>query len=127
MRELRNWLAVLALLATAAALVTVAFQGAGRAPELSSRFQAVALANGQVYFGRIEGLASDYPVLRDVFYIQARQNPETKEVANVLIKRGAEAHGPDRMLLSRQQIVLIEPVKDDSQIGRLIAEQIKSR
>lgn len=32
-------------------------------------------------------------------------------------------HQPDRMLINRQQVLLIEPVKADSQIAKLIAAQ----
>jgi hypothetical protein len=112
-----------------AALSVLAYQGAHSrgAPELSTLYHAVALVNGQVYFGRIDALGTDYTVLRDVFYIQSRQNPETKQVANVLLKRGGEWHGPDRMILNRQQVLLIEPVKEDSQVAKLIAEQNKQR
>lgn len=118
-----------ALLIIAAALCVIAYQHTrgNRAPELSTSYHAVALMNGQVFFGRIEGLDSDYPVLRDVFYIQTRQNPGTNQVSNILIKRGGEAHGPDRMILNRQQIQFFEPIKDDSQIAQLIAEQNKPR
>jgi hypothetical protein len=95
-------------------------------PALSTPYHAVALTNGQVFFGRIEALGTDYTVLRDVFYIQSRQNPDTKQVANVLIKRGGEWHAPDRMIINRQQVLLIEPVKEDSQVAKLIVEQNKS-
>jgi len=97
-------------------------RGPGR-PELTTPYHAVALTNGQVYFGRIESLGAEYAVLREVFYIQERQNPATHQVANVLIKRGGEWHAPDRMIINRQQLLLIEPVKEDSQVARLIAEQ----
>jgi hypothetical protein len=115
----------LASLIIATALGLMAYQGPGQRgiPELTTPFQAVALANGQVFFGRLQSHGADYLVLHDVFYIQSRQNPQTKEVANILVKRGGEAHGPDRMILNRQQVTLIEPVKDDSKIGQLIAEQ----
>jgi hypothetical protein len=66
-------------------------------------------------------------VLRDVFYIQSRENPQTKQVANVLIKRGGEWHAPDRMILNRQQVQFIEPVKEDSQVAKLIVEQNKGQ
>jgi hypothetical protein len=124
-----QWLLAAALLIIAGAQCALAWQGAhGRAlPELSATYHAVALTNGQVFFGRIESLAGDYTVLRDVFYIQSRQNPDTRQVANVLIKRGGEAHSPDRMIMGRAQVVLIEPVKEDSQIGKLIAEQNKTK
>jgi hypothetical protein len=105
----------------AAAACSIAF--GHKAPEPDTPYQAVALVNGQMFYGRMEGSGSDYVTLRDVFYIQGRQNPETKAVTSVLIKRGGEAHNPDRMQINRQQVLLIEPVKTDSQIARLIAEQ----
>lgn len=87
---------------------------------------AVALNNGQVNFGRIDALGTDYTVLHDVFYIQSRVvNQETKQVANILVKRGGEWHAPDPMIVNRSQILLIEPVKEDSQVAKLIAEQNK--
>jgi hypothetical protein len=122
-------LATLASLVIAAALCLLAWRGPGPRdlPEMSTPYQAVALMNGQVFFGRLDARASDYLTLRDVFYIQSRQNPDTKAVANILVKRGGEAHGPDRMVLNRQQVLLIEPVNEDSQIARLIAEQSPAR
>jgi hypothetical protein len=115
---------VLALPVIAAALCVLAWQQAqrGKVPDTGTAYQSVALMNGQLFFGRLEA-DGDYLALRDVFYIQTRQNPDTRAVANVLVKRGAEAHQPDRMLINRQQVLLVEPVKADSQIARLIAEQ----
>lgn len=117
-----------AAIVIACTLCVIAYEGARgpRAPELSTPYHAVALMNGQVYFGRIETLGTDYTVLRDVFYIQQRENPATKQVASVLIKRGGEWHAPDRMIINRAQVLLIEPVKEDSQVAKLIAEQNKS-
>jgi hypothetical protein len=114
----------LALAVIAAALCWIGWQTAqhGKVPDTGSAYQSVALINGQLYFGRLEA-AGDYLSLRDVFYVQTRQNPETRAVANVLVKRGAEPHQPDRMLISRQQVLLIEPVKADSPVAKLIAEQ----
>lgn len=107
--------------AIAVAACSIAF--GHKAPTLDTPYQAVALMNGQMFFGRMEEGGSDYVTLRDVFYIQGRQNPETKAVTSVLVKRGGEAHNPDRMQINRQQVLLIEPVKTDSQIAKLIAEQ----
>jgi hypothetical protein len=45
-------------------------------------------------FGKAE-IGSDYITLTDVFYIQAHVNKDTKEVANILVKRGKECHSPD--------------------------------
>src|SRR6185295_17393366 len=90
------------------------------------RTLATCFVNGQAFFGKIDNLGSEHVTLREVFYIQSRQNPETKQVANVLIKRGQEWHAPDRMIINRNQIVLIEPVTEGSQVAKLIADQSKS-
>jgi len=85
-------------------------------------YSAVLLDNNSVYFGRITGLGSDYPVLTDVFYIQTTVNPETKEQSNVLVKRGKEWHAPDRMLLNARHIIMVEPVTAGSKVAQLIAQ-----
>jgi len=128
MQKLGSVIVSLSAIAIAALLVVLVHQNwrTHAAPELSTPYHAVALTNNQVFFGRIDGLGSDYVVLRDVFYIQSRVvNAETKQVANVLVKRGGEWHAPDRMILNRQHVLLIEPVKADSQVDKLIAEQNK--
>ena len=89
---------------------------------LSTPYQAVLLTNGQVYFGKLEGLGTPFPVLREVFYVQSHQDPQTKAVASVLIKRGKEWHAPDRMILNSNMIVLVEPVNPSSRVAQLIAE-----
>lgn len=117
--------AALAVVIIAIAASVLAWQSLRRnhVPETGSAYQSVALMNGQLFFGRLEAADGGYVALRDVFYVQTRQNPDTKAVVNVLVKRGAEQHQPDRMLVNRSQVMLIEPVKADSPIAKLIAEQ----
>jgi hypothetical protein len=109
----------------AAAVSLMAYQGwrANTPPALTTPYHAVLLMNGQAFFGRVQSLDSEYVVLQDVYYIQSRQNPETKQVANVLVKRGQEWHSPDRMILNKRQMILMEPVTEGSQVAKLIAEQ----
>ncbi len=64
-------------------------------------------------------------MLTDVFYIVSKTNPDTKEVTNVLVKRGKELHGPDRMYLNPNQIIFVEPVGPDSKVAQLINEANK--
>lgn len=90
-----------------------------------AQYQAVLLSNGSVYFGRLEGLGSPYPVLHEVYYVQSSTNPETKVVTNVLVKRGKEWHGPDRMIINERSIIFVEPVGADSKVAQLIAESKK--
>jgi len=96
--------------------------GRGSAPSMTTTYQAVLLTNGSAYFGHLEGLGSPYPVLRDVFYVQSVQNKETKEVSNILVKRGKEWHAPDRMILNANMIVLVEPVNPTSRVAQLISQ-----
>ena len=87
-----------------------------------NKYYAVLLANGSVYFGHLEGLGSSFPVLHDVYYVQSAQDPNTKEVKNILVKRGKEWHGPDRMIIAEKSIVFVEPVGADSKVAQLVAE-----
>jgi hypothetical protein len=85
-------------------------------------YQAILLSNGSAYFGRLQGLGTPYPVLREVYYVQSTQDPETKKVANILVKRGKEWHAPDQMVLNAGMIVLVEPVSPGSRVAQLITE-----
>jgi hypothetical protein len=90
--------------------------------EFNTPYQAVLLINGSVYFGKLEGFGTKFPVLRDVYYVQSTTNPETKQTTSVLVKRGRELHGPDRMYLNPSQIILVEPVGPNSKVAQLIHE-----
>ena len=112
-------------------LLALALIGAGcnRVPDKGNlpsidpkKYYAVLLSNGSVYFGQLSGFGTEYPVLTDVYYVQSNVNQETKAVANALVKRGKEWHGPDRMILNEKNIVFIEPVGLDSRVAKLIEE-----
>ena len=90
--------------------------------KFATPYQAVLLTNGSVYFGQLEGYGGSQPVLTNVFYIVSQTNPETKQVSNVLIKRGKELHEPDRMYLNPSLIVFVEPVGTSSKVAQLIAQ-----
>jgi hypothetical protein len=88
----------------------------------TTEYQAVLLSNGAVYYGKLQGYGTRYPILTDVFYIVSKTDPETKQVTNILVKRGKELHGPDRMYLNSNQIVFVEPVGSGSKVAQLISE-----
>jgi len=85
-------------------------------------YQAVLLGNNSVYYGKLTGYGTPNPVLTDVFYIVSQTDPQTKLVKNVLVKRGKELHGPDRMYINPGQIIFVEPVGPDSKVAQLINE-----
>lgn len=118
---------VLALLAVGAVAAYNKFAGS---PIDSSKYQAVFLTNGQVYFGKLEKSVDNYYKLTDVFYLQATQaqtdanetdaqNPQDQaaETGVQLIKLGNEVHGPeDSMVIDRSQVLFIENLKKDGKV-----------
>ena len=103
-------------------MVTYHFMLRHEGTRFATSYQAVLLSNGAVYYGKLAGYSTRHPVLTDVFYIISKTDPDTKQVTNVLVKRGKELHGPDRMYLNANQIVFVEPVGSDSKVAQLISE-----
>ena len=97
-----------------------------------SAYDAVFLTNGQVYFGKLTDADTDYPDLKDIYYLQvgpqqgsgttAGQTPAASQQSISLVKLGNELHGPvDEMHISRNQILFYEDLKSDGQVVKAIA------
>lgn len=93
--------------------------------------QAVLLTNGQTYFGKLQMVDGEFAKLSNVFYVQseeaaAQADEEAAPATNNnmrLIKRGQEVFGPDdSMMISRDQILYFENIKDDSQVSQLMRD-----
>jgi hypothetical protein len=112
------------LVAAAAALSfeVVRLKRAMDPPAFTTTYQAVLLDNGQVYYGMIAGLGTPFPVMTDVYYIARTEDARTKQVKNVLVKRGKELHAPTETVLNARHILMIEPVGPDSEVAKLIAQ-----
>ncbi len=104
------------------ALVIAKVDSAGSAPGFHTPFQAVLLDNGQVYYGKLSGVGSRYPEMTDVYYIVRTEDATTKQVKNVLVKRGKELHAPPVTFFDAQHIVMIEPVGTSSEVAKLIQQ-----
>jgi hypothetical protein len=118
---------VAGLLVIVAAGVFIVGRVRGRDVKFPTPYQAVLLSNGSVYFGKLEGYGGPHPVLKEVYYIVSQTNPETKQVSNVLVKRGKELHQPDRMYLNANQIIFVEPVGLSSKVADLIQQSKTSQ
>ncbi len=92
------------------------------AVKFDTTYQAVLLDNDQVYYGKIEGLGTAFPTLTDVYYVEHQANQQTKEVKNILVRRGNEWHAPDHTVINAGHIVSVEPVSPGSKVAELIAE-----
>ncbi len=129
MTEQRGLLVLIGLQVVVVALLVVLLLQRGesaRTIPASTLYQAVLPNDGQAYFGKIESQEPHQLVLTDVYYVQSRVNQETKEVSNILVKRGQEWHGPDRMTLNRDHVMLIEPVGSQSAVAKLIEDSRKA-
>jgi hypothetical protein len=65
----------------------------------ANAFYAVFLTNNQVYFGKLSESGSRYPVLSDVYYIQAATSQDLTKGSQSgsqlqLVKLGSELHQP---------------------------------
>lgn len=97
-----------------------------------SKYQAVFLTNGQVYFGKLETVNSGYMRLSDIYYLQTSSatktdssiQASTSNSSNVeLIKLGSEVHGPtDEMVINKDQILFFENLKKDGNVTASIVK-----
>ncbi len=93
--------------------------------------QAVFLTNNQVYFGYLSNANSQYPVLKDIYYLQVQEAlqpaKDNSQPQVSLVKLGNELHGPkDQMRINRDQILFYEDMKDDSKVNAAITDFIKN-
>ncbi|MEK7641233.1 MAG: hypothetical protein AAB389_04545 [Patescibacteria group bacterium] len=117
-----------------AVLAVIVLMQSGVLPvRLSGKYQAVFLSNNQVYFGKLYNTGADYPVLRDIYYLQVTQVLQPKDPRSPaqqinLVKLGGELHGPeDEMRINGNQILFVEDLKSDSQVVAAIADYQKSQ
>jgi len=98
--------------------------------EIDSRWQAVFLSDGQVYFGHLENENRRFSRLTDVYYLKyakelqqdrtgSTQSPSAQNLN--LVKLGGEVHGPeDTMFIAKDKILFIEILKDSSTVVQAI-------
>ncbi len=94
-----------------------------------TKYQAVFLANGQVYFGKVTDVNSQTLVLENIYYLRSNSALQTGEATTTsqladnfaLIKLGNEIHGPqDKMSINLNQVLFVEDLKDNSKVVEAI-------
>ena len=130
-RGLVKWLvvAVAAIVVVGGLLWFFVLRGGAAGQIESGNYQAVFLTSGQVYFGKLQLVDDKYMKLTDVFYIQTSSSSTTVQSADTtntdmqLIKLGNEIHGPkDAMVISRDQVLFFENLKDDGKVAKTIKD-----
>jgi hypothetical protein len=117
---------VIVCVVIAGAALASAFVGlrrAGAPPQFDTTYQAVLLDTGQVYYGKLSRLGTSFPEMSDVYYIVRTQDAQTKQVKNILVKRGKELHAPAETFFAARHIIMIEPVGPSSEVARDIAQE----
>lgn len=92
-----------------------------------TKYQAVFLNGGQVYFGKIGLLSERFIKVSDIYYLRVNQQVQPTQSANnqdiSLVKLGCELHGPsDQMVINREQVIFWENLKDDGQVAKAVVE-----
>lgn len=83
-----------------------------------SRFQAVVLSSGVVYFGHLREKNDDFYELRDAYFIQEVKQAGKEPTRRVLPLKD-EIHGPENaMIIPRGQVVSIENLRADSPVAK---------
>ena len=98
-----------------------------------SKYQAVFLSNGQVYFGKVTDANNQTLVLENIYYLRTAGNLQVSDANSTstppapatdnfsLIKLGNELHGPeDKMSINLSQVLFVEDLKDDSKVVEAI-------
>lgn len=103
----------------------------------SSKYQAVFISNGQVYFGKVSGEKKNYVSVSDVYYMVLKQPLQNQKAEGAdptqdqakteytLVKLGKEMHGPTSMSINKDQILFIENLSDDSKVVSAIKNSAK--
>jgi hypothetical protein len=94
----------------------------------TSKLQAVFLNTGQVYFGNIKKLNTQYFVLTNIYYLQTSSTgtgstASTSSAANnvSLVKLGCELHRPyDQMVINRTQVTFWENLESSGQVATAV-------
>jgi hypothetical protein len=103
----------------------------------SSRYYAVFLVNGQVYFGHITNLNSSVLVLNNVYYLRTntnlsnellKKNKDNTDLHLSLIKLGKELHEPqDTMYINTAQVLYWEELQNDGKLIQAIKKDSPTR
>jgi hypothetical protein len=93
----------------------------------SSKYQAVFLSNGQVYFGNVDSLNDKYVHMTNIYYLtQADSSTDSNSKSSnySLVKLGCQQiHDPyDAMTISRDQVTFWENLQNDGKVVKSIKQ-----
>ena len=88
----------------------------------SNKLQAVFLNTGQVYFGNIRAVNSQYLDLVNIFYLQSSSSSSKTNSNVTLVKLGCELHAPlDQMVINTSSVTFWENLSPNGQVSKAVA------
>jgi len=95
----------------------------------TSKYQAVFLNNGQVYFGHVASLNTSYVRMTGIYYLTQGDSTNTSSSSGnySLVKLGCQQiHDPyDAMVINRDQVTFWENLQDDGKVVKSIKQFIQ--
>lgn len=85
-------------------------------------FYVLTLSSNQVFVGKITQIDERKLTLEFAYYLQSVVDPATQAVTQKLVNRSNELHQPDYTIINVSQVVLFEPVRQDSNLAALLAK-----
>lgn len=86
-----------------------------------NRYQTVVLSNGSIYFGHLREASDEFYELGDVWFLRDEPGEGEEEVVRRVVPLSEELHGPEnRMLIPKEQLVLVENLSPDSPVTEAI-------
>ncbi len=109
------------IIGVCAGVLMWAMVGTHAFPSATSSWQAVFLANNQVYFGSLQNEDANYVTLSNVYYLRTAEDLQKSGESLNLVKLGGELHGPeDTIYIPKSSILFWENMKDTSRVVQTI-------
>ena len=84
---------------------------------------AVTIVGGPVFYGFLDRTTRDAIVLKDVYYVQISADAQSNQRVNKLVRRADnDWHGPEKMSIPYDKVVMVEIVGPNSTVAKLVAE-----
>jgi len=90
----------------------------------TSKYQAVSLTDGQLYFGKLTVVNDDYLKLTNVYYLKPQSGEDTTEAAKNtnsfnLIKFTDVIYGPeDEIVIAKSQVLFYENLNPEGKVAK---------
>lgn len=109
----------------AIALVTMLIMKSQPAQRVeASKYQAVYLANGQMYFGKLQNTDGDFLVIKTPYTVQsvaADSKATAEQSTTTLLKVSSQVYGPEESVaIKASQVTFWQNLRDDSKITQAI-------